>query len=131
MKIKGVVLLVGERAINSQQLLRWLEDQGCRCRTVQSCLDACNLVSRTQFNLVLTDYELPDGTAFQLLDRLVGSSTTLFFSARVERGSLWVKMLDRGQRSIGEPVLQSDALTDALTRVLSVRASGKTAAVRS
>jgi hypothetical protein len=84
-----------------------------------------------QFNLVLTDYELPDGTAFQLLDRLVGSSTTLFFSARVERGSLWVKMLDRGKRSIGEPVLQSDALTDALTRVLSVRASGKTAAVRS
>jgi CheY-like chemotaxis protein len=118
MGVNGVVLLVGEGAKNSPQLLQWLKDRGCRCQAVKSCEDACNLVSRTQFNLVLSDYELPDGTAFPLLVQLVGSPATLFFFAPVARGSLCVEMLDRGQRCIGKPVFLSDALTGALARVL-------------
>jgi hypothetical protein len=46
--------------------------------------DAFNLVSHTQFDFVLSQYQLPDRTAFPLLDWLVGSFATLFFSARVE-----------------------------------------------
>lgn len=113
-----MVLLVGRGAKSTPKLLRWLKGRGCRCQTVQSCEDACNLVSRTQFNLVLSDYQLPDGTAFPLLDRLVGSRATLFFFAPVARGSLCVVMLDRGQRCIDKSVFQSDALTDALAVVL-------------
>jgi CheY-like chemotaxis protein len=113
-----MVLLVGEGARNSLQLLQWLNHRGCSCEVAQSCQDACNLVSRTQFDLVLSQYQLPDRTAFPLLDGLAGSPATLFFSTRVENGSLWLKMLERGKRCIGAPVLQSNALTDALARVL-------------
>lgn len=113
-----MVLLVGEGAENSPQLLQWLKRRGCRCQAAKSCEDACNLVCRTQFDLVLSDYQLADGTAFPLLDRLIGSRVTLFFFAPVARGSLCVEMLDRGQRCIGKPVFQADALTDALARVL-------------
>jgi CheY-like chemotaxis protein len=88
MGVNGVVLLVGEGAKNSPQLLQWLKDRGCRCQAANSCEDTCNLVSRTQFNLVLSDYQLPDGTAFPLFDRLVESRATLFFFAPVVRGSL-------------------------------------------
>jgi CheY-like chemotaxis protein len=95
------VLLVGEGARNSLQLLQWLSHRGCSCQVAQSCRDACNLVSRTQFDLVLSQYQLPDRTAFPLVDGLAGSPATLFFSTRVESGSLWLKMLERGKRCIG------------------------------
>src|ERR1035441_6161035 len=107
------VLLVGEGARNSLQLLQWLSYRGCSCQVAQSCRDACNLVSRTQFDLVLSQYQLPDRTAFPLVDRLAGSPATLFFSTRVESGSLWLKMLEQGKRCIAAPVLQSNALIQA------------------
>jgi hypothetical protein len=116
------VLLVGESLENFPQLLRWLDSRGCRCQLAQSYRDACNLVSCTQFELVLSQYQLPDRTAFPLLDRLVGSLATLYFSARVEDGSLWLKMLDRGNRCVGAPLLRSGDLTEALGTVLDAAA---------
>jgi ActR/RegA family two-component response regulator len=51
MGIKPVaVLLVGEGARNSLQLLRWLNQRGCRCQVAESCRGACNLVPRTQLD---------------------------------------------------------------------------------
>jgi CheY-like chemotaxis protein len=112
------VLLVGETLKNFPQLLRWLDRRGCRYQLAQSYRDARKLVSCTPFDLVLSQYQLPDRTAFPLLDRLVGSPATLFFCARVEDGSLWLKMLDRGNRCVGAPLLRSDDLTEALGTVL-------------
>jgi len=112
------VLLVGEALENFLQLLRWLDNRGCRCELAQSYRDACDLVSCSQFDLVLSQYQLTDQTAFPLLDRLEGSPATLFFSARVEDGSLWLKMLDRGNRCVGAPLLRSDELIEALDTVL-------------
>jgi len=112
------VLLVGEALKNFPQLLRWLDSRGCRCQLAQSYRDACKLVSSTPFDLVLSQYQLPDRTAFALLDRLAGSAATLFFCARVEDGSLWLKMLDRGSRCVGAPLLRSADLTGALGTVL-------------
>jgi len=106
----AMVLLVGEAANNSLQLLQWLKRRGCSCEVAQSYREAFNLVSRTQFDLVLSQYQLPDRTAFPLLDWLVGSPATLFFSARVENGFLWLKMLERGKRCISAPALRSNAL---------------------
>ncbi|MEY2602970.1 MAG: hypothetical protein QOH31_741 [Verrucomicrobiota bacterium] len=60
-----LVLLVGEALENFPQLLRWLESRGCRCQLAQSYRDTCNLVSCTQFDLVLSQYELPDEQPFR------------------------------------------------------------------
>jgi CheY-like chemotaxis protein len=113
-----MVLLVGETARSSLQLLRWLSRRSCRCQFAQSYQDACNLVSCTQFDLVISQYQLSDRTAFPLLDWLAGSPATLFFSTRVEDGSLWLKMLERGKRCVGAPVLRQNGLIEALGTVL-------------
>jgi CheY-like chemotaxis protein len=113
-----MVLLVGEGARNAFHLLRWLHHRGCSCHVAQSCLDACDLVSRAKFDLVLSQYQLPDRSAFPLLDRLVGSRTTLFFSTRLENGSLWLKMLERGKPCSGARALRSSTFPAALARVL-------------
>jgi CheY-like chemotaxis protein len=113
-----MVLLVGETTMGFLRLVNWLYNQGCRCHFATSYRDACNLISRTQFDLVLSQFQLPDRTAFPLLARLTGSPTTLFFSTHVESGCLWLPMLERGTRCIGAPVLRSGDLTEALSKVL-------------
>jgi hypothetical protein len=72
------------------------------------------------FDLVRSQYQLPDRTAFSLLGWLVGARATLFFSARFffGNGSLWLRMLERYKRGIGAPVLQSNALIEALAKLL-------------
>jgi CheY-like chemotaxis protein len=67
MGIKPVmVLLVREAANNSLQLLHWFNRRGCCCQVAPSYRDAFNLVSHTQFDLVLSQYQRPDRTAFPL-----------------------------------------------------------------
>jgi CheY-like chemotaxis protein len=115
------VLLVGETARSSQQLLEWLNKRSCHCQIATSYQEACTLLSRSEFDLVLSQYQLPDRTAFPLLDWLVGSSTTLFVSTAVEIGSLWLPMLERGRRCVGAPILRSSDFTEALQKVLDAK----------
>jgi CheY-like chemotaxis protein len=114
-------LLVGESARSSQQLLEWLNKRGCHCQIATSYREACTLLSRSEFDLVLSQYRLPDRTAFPLLDWLIGSSTTLFLSTAVETGSLWLPMLDRGKRCVGAPLQRSKEFTEALQNVLDAK----------
>jgi hypothetical protein len=112
------VLLIGETARSSSNVLEWLQTRGDHCQFARSYWDACDLISSMQFDLVLSEYQLPDRTAFPLLDLLEGTSATLFFSTRVENGSLWLKMLDRGKKCVGAPLVRSNDLTRAIDALL-------------
>jgi len=113
------VLLAGDDVGHCPKLLRWLESRSCLCQYACSYRNACQLILRTPFELVISQYQLPDRTAFPLLDLLGGSSATLFFSTRVESGSLWLPMLEHGERRIGKPLVRSSDLIEALDKVLS------------
>ena len=112
------VLLVGETSKGSTQLMNWLYKRGCQCHFAMSCQEACSLISHTQFDLVLSQYQLPDRTAFPMLDWLAGSPATLFLSTPVENGCLWLPMLERGKRCVGAPLLRSNDLPEALGKAL-------------
>jgi CheY-like chemotaxis protein len=112
------VLLVGEISRSSTQLMNWLYKRGCQCDFAMSCQEACSLISHTQFDLVLSQYQLPDRTAFPMLDWLAGSPATLFLSTPVENGCLWLPMLERGERCVGASLLRSNDLPEALGKAL-------------
>jgi len=112
-----MVLLVGG-GLENGELLLWLYKRGCRCHFATSFGDACRLISRAEFDLVLSEYRLPDRTAFSLYDWLVGSRTTLFLSTQVEGGCLWLPMLKCGERCIGAPVLRPSDFGEALEKLL-------------
>jgi hypothetical protein len=115
-----MILLVGGAARSSLQLPLWLYEHGCQCHLATSYRDACNLISHTQFDLVLSQYQLPDRTAFSLLDCLIGSPATLFLSTVVESGCLWLPMLERGKKCVGARVLRSSDFSEALAKILGV-----------
>lgn len=118
MSVVGVeVLLVGPRARGSSQLLQWLGSCECECHFATTCKEACALLSRSDYDLVLSEYDLPDRAAYPLLEKLIGSTTTLFLSAIVENGFLWVPALLRG-RWPDSHMLRPDELREALSKVL-------------
>jgi CheY-like chemotaxis protein len=113
-----MVLLVGESTKATLPLERWLSERGCQCRFAGSFREACRLLSEMEFEVVLSQYQLPDRTAFPLLDWLDGSSTTLFLSATVENGTLWLPMIEHGKRCVGAPLLRPGEFKNALAKVL-------------
>jgi CheY-like chemotaxis protein len=112
------ILLVGENLQRCPELHRWLHNWELGCDYARLYQDACNHLSQTQFDLVISEYQLPDRTAFPLLDVLAGSPTTLFFSRALKNDFLWLLMLDRGRRRVGAPVVRLSNLHGALDRVL-------------
>ena len=128
MDSRGIkVLLVGQSARSSFQLLQWLDNQGCQCRFASTYRDACTLISQTAFDLVISQLELPDRTAYPLLDWLRGSTATLFFSKTVENGCLWLPMLVRGRECVGAYALRPEEFRDMLGKTLAFSAREESA----
>ena len=112
------ILLVGKNLQCCPELYRWLDNRRLRYESVESYENARGWISRRQFDLVMSESQLPDRTAFPLLDVLAGSPATLFFSRALEKDFLWLLMLDRGRRCIGAPIVRSSKLQGALDSVL-------------
>lgn len=111
-------LLVGQTARSSFQLLHWLDNQGCHCHFASTYEDACMLILEKPFDLVISQFDLPDRTAYPLVDRLVGSTATLFFSKPVENGCWWLPMLIRGRECVGAYGLRSREFLETLGKTL-------------
>lgn len=122
------VLLVGETAQSSFQLTQWLEKRGCRCHFASSCREACRLISDIRFDFVLSHFELPDRTAYPLLKKLIRSTTTLFYSTRIEDGCLWLPALEKGRRWPGAKILRPKEFAVALGRALEQTCLGSSGA---
>jgi len=123
MDFRGIkVLLVGQTARSSFQLLQWLDNRGCQCHFASSCKDACVSISQTAFDVVISQFELPDRTAYPLVDRLMGSTATLFFSKPVENGCWWLPMLVRGRECVGAHGLRPGEFLDTLGKTLAYNA---------
>ena len=117
-ELQTEILLVGETAESSLQLTHWLEKRGCKCRFASSCKEACRLISRMKFDFVLSHFELPDRSAFPLLEKLIGSTTTLFYSTKIENGCLWLPTLAKGKKWPGAKVLRPNEFAVVLGRAL-------------
>lgn len=118
MELQTEILLVGETAASSLQLTQWLERRGSKCRFASSCKEACRLLSQAKFDFVLSHYELPDRSAYPILEKLIGSTTSLFFSTRIENGCLWWPALAKGRKWPAARVLRPNEFAVALGRAL-------------
>jgi len=117
-RIPTTVLLASDTTTRSATLRKCSPHLDCYWQFAASFEDACRLMSQREFDLVLCQYELPDRTAFPLLDWLAGSHSTLLFSARAGRGSRWLPVIERGKRCLNRPSLQSMDLPNVLGKML-------------
>src|SRR6201984_3882041 len=107
---RTTVLLAGDTAARSATLRKWLSRRACHCQFAKSFQDAFRLLSQRKFDLWLCQYELPDRTAFPLLDWLEGSPSTLIFAARSGRSGRWLPVVERGKRCLDRPLVRKSDL---------------------
>lgn len=91
------VLLVGKGARNTPILEDHLRKRGCDICFATTRKQATEILQRHRFDVVLSEFMLPDGSAYQLMALLRDTETTMFFSNSVEEGCWWMTALFKGQ----------------------------------
>ena len=122
------VLLLVRHARGYSRLHQWLSHRGCNCQVATTCKQACSLISHSKYDLVLSEYELPEETTYPLLKQLIGSSATLFLAVTAGNGCLWVPALLYGRRWPEAHVLRQEEFSGTLDRVLKKLRSDRAAA---
>ena len=124
MEVAGTnVLLVGSCARRSSVLGRHLLKRGCNVSVAARKKDAIELLQRGRFDVVLSGFRLPDGTAYELMEALRGTDTTMFFSFAVEDSCWWITALLQGQDRSEEAGMRPREFTKVLDEQLSRKSS--------
>jgi hypothetical protein len=95
---------------------------------LKSVKAACRLISDMKFDFVLSHFELPDRSAYPLLQKLIGSTTSLFFSTRIENDCLWLPTLAKGRRWPDARALRPNEFAVAMGMALQDTCFGNTEA---
>lgn len=112
------VLLVGDSARNASNLHEHLKRHGCFLCYATSCKEAVELFKTRAFDLVLSEFMLSDGTAYQLMPLLRGSETTMFFSNAVEDSCWWMNAILRGEDRSHDPGMRPREFRVLLDQIL-------------
>ena len=119
MPVPGVtVLLVGDGARNAPVLEDHLRKRGCSICFASSKNEAMELLQDRQFDLILSEFMLSDGSALQFMSPLLGTKTTMFVSNAVEDGCWWMTAVFEGQDRTQEPGMRSREFRIRLDEVL-------------
>jgi hypothetical protein len=119
MPVRGVtVLLVGDGARNAPVLEDHLRKRGCNISFASSKNEAMELLQHRQFDLILSEFMLSDGTALQFMSPLLGTKTTMFVSNTVEDGCWWMTAVFQGQDRTHEPGMRPREFRIHLDEVL-------------
>ena len=95
------VLLVGDSPESFSLIRELLEKRSCECHFAGSLGAVKNVLRLWQFDLVLSTHGIPSYPIQKLVGLLSGSSASLFSSLRVEEGSWWLPVLQRGKECYG------------------------------
>ena len=120
---RGLVLLVEDDPSLSAALTRFLEARGYDAVEAGTCADAARLFQEKRPDLVLTDYDLPDGDALALLARLQERDpgvpvVVLTGHARIE---LAVQAIKAGAEQFLTKPVDLDALATIIERLIENR----------
>lgn len=122
------VLLVGKSLTLSNFFAENLRRRGCLCCLTDCYRDAVSLLEKTDFDLVLSEMHLSDGSAFPLMARLEKSGTTLYYCVGVYHGSWWLPAVERGRIAWGEAAMRPEDFRTVLAQVIADIAAKKSVA---
>jgi len=112
------VLLIAASPMGVSFLVTRLKKWACEIYFASSCKEAKAFVSNQQFDLVLSEFRLRDGSSDSLASLLVGSHTTLVYSYPVETGCWWLPALRNRESCWGSRAMQPSEFMDFLDNTL-------------
>jgi hypothetical protein len=112
------ILLVGKCLIGSTELRSFLEGLGTRLHFSETLAGAASLLRRWRFDVVLSQAQLPEGSARRLLRNLLTSSASFILSFRSESTYLWLPAIWNGQHCWGTLALRPSEFRAKLRELL-------------
>ena len=100
------VLLVNQSVSDASHIVEYLRNLGCLCALSRSAKEARALLLRENFDLVLSEFEVPGGDWHELPELLIGREMSLFYFYAVEGGCWWIPRVSRGQECRGQAALR-------------------------
>ena len=97
---------MGNAARRASLLEAYLLKRGCDTCFATSQKNALELLQGYRFDLVLSEFMLSDGTAYQLMPPLRGTDTTMFFSNAVVDGCWWINAIYEGKDHSEDPAMR-------------------------
>jgi|SRR5580658_2564180 hypothetical protein len=113
------VLLVGREFLKSPAVTDWFLKRRHGCLIASTVNEVGELMKLRKFELVLSNYHLPDGTGFALIDRFQNLPVSLFLSHPVEDGCIWLPGILRGVMCWGSAALKPRAFGRLLADLIS------------
>jgi CheY-like chemotaxis protein len=114
------ILVVGHASSATLCTLQRLERErvGCVFQFENTIAEAENVLTDAQFDIVLADETVADGRGYDLTDRVVKRAGTLLVSIALSEASLWLPVVQRGTRTLGERALNSFMLGSEIVALL-------------
>jgi hypothetical protein len=83
--------------------------------------EANSVLGTFQFDIVLAPETLPDGSGYELAAQVAAQSGSLVVSVELSETSLWLPVIVRGARVLGERALNITTLEWDLEEILTLR----------
>ena len=112
------ILLVGKCLVGSTELRSFLEGLGARLHFSETLAGAASLLRRRRFDVVLSQAQLPEGSARRLVRNLLSPSASFILSFRAESTYLWVPAIWNGQHCWGTLALRPPEFRAKLCELL-------------
>jgi len=113
------VLLVGREFHESSAIANWFLNRRRGCLIASTVGEVSELSKLHNFDLILSNYQLPDGAGSELIDRFPGLPVSLFLSHRIEDGCIWLPAILCGVKCWGSCSLKPRAFVRLLADILS------------
>jgi DNA-binding NtrC family response regulator len=124
------ILFVGKPSLHTEAVLGRLRRKNFASDVVETLREARELLPCSQFDVVLAPEDLPDGRGYELTDPVARRACTLLIAISLSETWLWLPVVERGARVIGERAFPADLLEPELEELLSERARENSRAVR-
>jgi hypothetical protein len=120
------VLLVNGNVSDASHIVTSLRNLGCSCTLSRSVREACALLLKERFDLVLSKFEVTGGDCHELSALLIGREMSLFYFYAVEGGCWWIPRVCHGQECRGEAALRPKEFVRVLEDLITdVRTAGE------
>jgi DNA-binding NtrC family response regulator len=115
------ILFVGKPSPHTEVILGRLRRKNFASEVVETLREARELLPCSQFDVVLAPEDLPDGRGYELTDPVARHACTLLIAISLSETWLWLPVVERGARVIGERAFPADLLEPELEELLSER----------
>jgi hypothetical protein len=112
------ILVIAGNPMFILSLVARSKKRACEIQFATSCREANALIGGQQFDLVLSEFTLRDGSTYPLAAALTGSSSTLVYSYPLDSGYCWLPAIRSGQSCWGSLAMRPSEFVGFLDDIL-------------